>query len=118
MNAKPTKRVQYFGHHDLPQEQQDALRKAVRLERIPVAYKLIAMRYLCWLAAQAMKAAWIEDALSLLPPLAFLVLSDLLVGQPRAIRMDITGLSESVTWWLLHRCYVGRLPDLLTLRWV
>lgn len=75
MSAKPTKKVRYFGHHDLPQEQQDALRRAVRLERITVVYKLIATAVIVLLAgsSQAMKAAWIEDALSLLPPLAFLV---------------------------------------------
>ena len=74
MSAK-IKDTKYFGKHDLPQEQQDALRKAIWLERTTLILKAFAVIVIFSLAgsSQAMKAAWIEDSLSLLPPLAFLI---------------------------------------------
>lgn len=65
----------HFGEHDLPQEQQEALRKAIRLERINIVVKIIAVLAIYSVAgnSQAMKAAWIEDSLAILPPLAFLI---------------------------------------------
>lgn len=65
----------YFGEHDLPQKQKDTLRKAIRVERINIVVKIIAVVAIFSVAgsSQAMKAAWIEDALALLPPIAFLV---------------------------------------------
>ena len=61
--------------HELPPEQKEALRKARRLEWISIAYlcSAIAVVYLALGSSQAMKAAWIEDILSLLPPIAFLI---------------------------------------------
>lgn len=63
------------GHEDLPPEQQAALRRAVRLEWTTIAVLLvtIAAVYAVSGRSQAMKVAWIEDSLSLLPPIAFLV---------------------------------------------
>jgi len=62
-------------YRGLPQQQQEALRRAVKLERITllVMALTVAAVYLVAGQSQAMKAAWIEDSLSLLPPLAFLL---------------------------------------------
>jgi cation diffusion facilitator family transporter len=64
---------------ELPRELHDAQRKAVRLEWITLAYMLSAVVLLALTLgqSQAMKAAWIEDLLSLLPPAAFLIASRL-----------------------------------------
>lgn len=53
----------------------EALRRAVRLERLSVVVMAAAVGVVALASgqSQAMKAAWIEDSLSLLPPLAFLV---------------------------------------------
>jgi divalent metal cation (Fe/Co/Zn/Cd) transporter len=60
---------------ELPPELEPVHRKAVRLEWITLAYLVtaVAAMYLTLGNSQAMKAAWIEDSLSLLPPIAFLV---------------------------------------------
>ena len=62
---------------ELPQELADTQRKAVRLEWITLAYLVSAVVLLFFTLrqSQAMKAAWIEDMLSLLPPAAFLIAS-------------------------------------------
>jgi cation diffusion facilitator family transporter len=59
----------------LPAAQREALRRAVRLERISlgVVATVVVLVGLTAGQSQAMRAAWIEDMLSLLPPLAFLV---------------------------------------------
>lgn len=64
-----------FGGNALPAEQQAALRRAVRLEwaTIAVLVVTVAAVYLVAGQSQAMKAAWLEDSLSFLPPLAFLI---------------------------------------------
>lgn len=64
-----------FGDNHLPDAQRAALRRAVRLEwvTIGVLAATVAIVYLAAGQSQAMKAAWIEDSLSLLPPIAFLV---------------------------------------------
>jgi divalent metal cation (Fe/Co/Zn/Cd) transporter len=64
-----------FGHTDLPAEQQHALRRAKRLEVVTLAYMVtcVAAVFLVMGSSQAMKAAWIEDMLALIPPVAFLV---------------------------------------------
>jgi cation diffusion facilitator family transporter len=58
-----------------PGELREAQRKAVRLERITIVYLISAIALLAAVLgqSQAMKAAWVEDMLSLLPPIAFLV---------------------------------------------
>jgi divalent metal cation (Fe/Co/Zn/Cd) transporter len=60
---------------ELPPELEPVQRRAIRLEWITIAYLLtaVAAMYLTLGNSQAMKAAWIEDSLSLLPPIAFLV---------------------------------------------
>lgn len=66
-----------FGNTPLPEAQSDALRRAKRLELVSIAYVLsaVALVVLVMGSSQAMKAAWIEDCLSLLPPLSFLLAS-------------------------------------------
>jgi cation diffusion facilitator family transporter len=60
---------------ELPPEQEKAYRKAVRLEWLTIAYLVSAIFFLFLTLgnSQAMKAAWIEDMLTLLPPTAFLI---------------------------------------------
>ncbi|HEU4492217.1 MAG TPA: cation diffusion facilitator family transporter [Jiangellales bacterium] len=60
---------------ELPPELEAVHRKAVRLEWFSIVYLATAIAVLAAVlgSSQAMKAAWIEDILSLLPPLAFLV---------------------------------------------
>ena len=60
---------------ELPPEQQRANAQARRLEWITIGYLItaIAVVYLVLGSSQAMKAAWIEDLLSFVPPIAFLV---------------------------------------------
>lgn len=64
-----------FGHTQLPEEQHRALKQAIRLEWITLAMMAfsVVIVFLVSGSSQAMKAAWIEDTLSLLPPIAFLV---------------------------------------------
>jgi cation diffusion facilitator family transporter len=69
---------------DLPPEKQPVLRRAVRLEWLTIAYLVSALTflYLTLGNSQAMKAAWLEDMLSLLPPIAFLVATRARRGRP------------------------------------
>ena len=64
-----------FGHNALPPEQHEALVRARRLQLVGIAYLLscVVVVYFVMGSSQAMKVAWIEDLLSLIPPLAFLV---------------------------------------------
>ena len=64
-----------FGDNELPPEQQAARRKAIRLEWATIAVLIVTVAAVYTVAgqSQAMKAAWIEDSLSFLPPLAFLI---------------------------------------------
>ena len=64
-----------FGRVDLPQEQADALRRAVRLEWITIGFTSVTIVLVALVVgnSQAMKTAWIEDMLSLIPQIAFLV---------------------------------------------
>lgn len=61
----------------LPPEQQRALSRARRLEWITLAYLAlgVVLVYLVMGSSQAMKVAWIEDLLSLIPPAVFLYAS-------------------------------------------
>ncbi|GAA1336032.1 cation transporter [Arthrobacter roseus] len=65
----------HFGHTTLPDEQAQALRKAVKFEWITVGFLAISTTivFLVLGNSQVMKAAWIEDLLSFLPPISFLV---------------------------------------------
>lgn len=60
---------------ELPPDKQRIYEKVVKLEWLTIAYLISAIFfiYLTLGASQAMKAAWLEDLLSLTPPIAFLV---------------------------------------------
>jgi divalent metal cation (Fe/Co/Zn/Cd) transporter len=62
---------------ELPPNKAEANRRAVRLEWITVGYLITAIffLYITLGSSQAMKAAWMEDLLSLVPPISFLVAS-------------------------------------------
>lgn len=62
---------------ELPEELRPVLRQARKLEWITLGYMLsvTAVMYLAMGNSQAMKAAWLEDALSILPATAFLIAS-------------------------------------------
>jgi cation diffusion facilitator family transporter len=73
-----------FGHTELPDEQRAALRKAVKLEWATIGF-LAATTTLVFLVlgnSQAMKAAWIEDLLSFLPPISFLLAARIIRKPP------------------------------------
>ncbi|WP_461021498.1 cation transporter [Thalassiella azotivora] len=59
----------------MPDEVQGALRRAVHLEWWTIGFLVtaVALMYAVMGSSQAMKAAWAEDLLSFIPPLAFLV---------------------------------------------
>ena len=64
-----------FGQTELPQRQVEVLRRAVRLEWVTIGFLAVTVTlvFLVLGNSQAMKAAWIEDLLSFIPPLAFLI---------------------------------------------
>jgi cation diffusion facilitator family transporter len=76
--------VRTTGHFELPPDKARAYNRAIRLEWITVGYLITAIffLYITLGASQAMKAAWIEDILSLVPPLAFLVASRIRLRSP------------------------------------
>ena len=63
--------------YELPPEKAAIHAKAVKLEWLTIAYLISAVFfiYLTLGASQAMKTAWFEDMLSLIPPIAFLIAS-------------------------------------------
>ena len=73
-----------FGSTDLPPEQSDALRRAKRLEVVTLAILAVTVVLMALVMgnSQAMRAAWIEDMLSFLPPIAFLVAARVARRQP------------------------------------
>lgn len=64
-----------FGHTQLPDAQQQALRRAVRLAWVTIGFLAVGVTlvYLVMGSSQAMKAAWAEDLLSFIPPVSFLL---------------------------------------------
>lgn len=62
---------------ELPPDKAKANQRAIRLEWITIGYLVSAIFfiYITLGASQAMKAAWIEDILSLVPPISFLIAS-------------------------------------------
>ncbi|WP_127474245.1 cation diffusion facilitator family transporter [Microbacterium sulfonylureivorans] len=64
-----------MGRTDLPAEQRDALRKAVRWEWFTIGYTIVTIALIAMVVSgsQAMKTAWIEDMLSLVPQISFLI---------------------------------------------
>jgi divalent metal cation (Fe/Co/Zn/Cd) transporter len=73
-----------FGHTKLPAEQQAALRKAVRFEWITIVFLAVStvMVFAVLGNSQAMKAAWVEDILSFLPPVSFLLAARVIRKRP------------------------------------
>ena len=67
--------MRYRDPGELPEELQPVHRRAVRIERISIAYwiSLIVLLYFVLGSSQAMKAAWVEDILGMFPPVAFLI---------------------------------------------
>lgn len=61
--------------HQLPADKEDDLRKLVKLTWVNLAFRIsiVVVLYLVMGSSQAMRAAWLEDILTLLPPVAFLV---------------------------------------------
>ncbi|AKK04250.1 cation diffusion facilitator family transporter [Corynebacterium epidermidicanis] len=61
--------------NSLPKQRAEALKKAIRLQWISIAVVIVTVAIVGVVAgqSQAMKAAWVEDLLALVPPIAFLV---------------------------------------------
>lgn len=68
-------RMTSMGRTDLPPAQQAALRSAVRWEWFTIGYTCVTIALIALVVggSQAMKTAWIEDMLSLIPQISFLV---------------------------------------------
>jgi cation diffusion facilitator family transporter len=64
-----------MGRTDLPAAQQQALRSAIRWEWFTIGYTAVTIFVIALVVggSQAMKTAWIEDMLSLIPQISFLV---------------------------------------------
>lgn len=60
---------------ELPPDKEKDRQKAVRLEQVTIAYLVVTvfLVYVTLGSSQAMKAVWLEDMLSLVPPIAFLI---------------------------------------------
>jgi cation diffusion facilitator family transporter len=78
--------VRYPSGGELPPELESVHRRAVRLEWITIAYLVTAILALFFTlgSSQAMKGAWLEDMLSLAPPIAFLVAARVRYKHPNA----------------------------------
>lgn len=63
-----------LGRTDLPPKQQRALRNAIRWEVFTICYTVVTIVLIALVVgnSQAMRTAWIEDMLSLIPQIAFL----------------------------------------------
>jgi cation diffusion facilitator family transporter len=61
--------------HELPRKQEEALRRGRRLAWVSIVFFLSASTALYFVQgnSQAIRAAWLEDLLSLLPPISFLI---------------------------------------------
>lgn len=75
-----------FGRNELPRELEGVLKKAIRLEWITIGFLAVAITllFLVMGSSQAMKAAWLEDLLSLAPPIAFLLAVKIVNRPPSA----------------------------------
>jgi cation diffusion facilitator family transporter len=64
-----------LGRTDLPAEQREALRKAIRWEWFTIGYTIVTIGLIALVVSgsQAMRTAWIEDMLSLIPQISFLI---------------------------------------------
>ncbi|WP_372967560.1 cation transporter [Microbacterium sp.] len=64
-----------IGRTELPDEQRKALRRAIKWEWFTIGYTSVTIAVIALVVgnSQAMRTAWIEDMLSLIPQIAFLV---------------------------------------------
>jgi cation diffusion facilitator family transporter len=64
-----------MGRTDLPPTQQEAMRSAVRWEWFTIGYTCVTIVVIAFVVgnSQAMRTAWIEDMLSLIPQVTFLI---------------------------------------------
>ncbi len=71
---------------ELPDHLKPKFERAKKLEWITIAYliSVIIIMYLVMGSSQAMKTAWLEDALSSLPSIAFLIASGIFYKKPNA----------------------------------
>jgi cation diffusion facilitator family transporter len=78
--------MRYPHGDELPERQDRANRRAIRLEWISLGYWVTAIVavYFALGQSQAMKAAWVEDILALFPPIAFLIASRFRHREPSA----------------------------------
>lgn len=85
-----------MGRTDLPRRQQEALRKAIFWEWFTLGYSAVTITLIALVVggSQAMKTAWIEDILSLLPQISFLIA--LLVIRRRPSRRFPYGLHRAM----------------------
>jgi divalent metal cation (Fe/Co/Zn/Cd) transporter len=85
-----------FGRTTLPPEQQRAVRRAVRWEVFTIVYTSITITVIALVVgeSQAMRTAWIEDMLSLIPQFAFL--TALLLVRRRPTRKHPYGLHRAM----------------------
>lgn len=69
---------------ELPEDKAESNRKAIRLEWWTIFFLLtiVTVMYFAMGSSQAMKAAWLEDLLSLVPPIAFLIASRFRTREP------------------------------------
>lgn len=84
MSAGSARHGTHFGRTELPEELQGALRRARRLEFITIGYMLsvVGVIYLVMGNSQAMRAAWVEDLLALIPPICFLIAARVAASSP------------------------------------
>ncbi|PTT66542.1 cation diffusion facilitator family transporter [Arthrobacter sp. HMWF013] len=84
MTAVENRSAVRFGHTELPTEQQAALRKAVTFEWLTIGFLAVStvLVFAVLGNSQAMKAAWIEDVLSFLPPVSFLLAARVIRKRP------------------------------------
>jgi cation diffusion facilitator family transporter len=70
--------------YELPPEKRGLYKKAVKLEWLTILHFAIAvpLMYVVLGGSQAMKAAWVEDILSFVPPAAFLIASRVRYREP------------------------------------
>jgi cation diffusion facilitator family transporter len=72
--------------YELPEDKQKVLKKAAVLEWLTIFFliTITIVMYLTMGSSQAMKTAWIEDVLSLIPPILFLISLRVVRNEPNA----------------------------------
>ncbi len=68
-------KIKAISEKKIPPKFESQFKKAVKLEKITVAYwiSVVIIMFMASMTSQAMKAAWLEDVLSLVPSVSFLV---------------------------------------------